>query len=131
MPSFLKIFILGLSALAAVPAVVEPDRRLAGYIAFVGQSDLRDSSGQRLLEPWQILQRDRENFHVEGAGQTGDEWDPYFDKPEMRDCIAMLLAEGSIEPEAEKRLMQGAGMVYVQLYGSQDKMSHIEVTLLR
>jgi hypothetical protein len=131
MPSFLKIFILGLSAIAAVPAVVGPEHRLGGYIAFVGQSDLRDPSGQRLLEPWQILLRDRENFHVHGRSQTGDEWDPFFDRSETRACIEMLLDKGSIEPEAERRLMQGAGMVYVQLYGTQDSLSHMEVTVIR
>lgn len=119
-----------LALLAPVPAMA--DQMIGGYWAYIGRADLRNSRGQRLTSPAQVLRQDRANLHRYNIWQKGDEWDPYFGSYQAREAIAALVQNGSIGPRARAVLTQGRGLVYVHVYANRNgRLTRLRVTLNR
>jgi hypothetical protein len=104
---------------------------IGSYAAYIGEDDLYNSEGTRLSEPWQVLRQDRANFHRFGISQDGDEWDPFFEDADNREAMETMIRRGYIDPDAEKMILSGGAMVYVNIYGSGGVGDYVEVEVFR
>lgn len=104
---------------------------IGSYAAYIGEDDLYNSEGARLSEPWQVLRQDRANFHRFGISQDGDEWDPFFEDAANREAMETMIRRGYIDPDAEKMILSGGAMVYVNIYGSGGVGDYVEVEVFR
>ncbi|MCK0139401.1 hypothetical protein MWU51_09890 [Aliiroseovarius sp. F47248L] len=104
---------------------------IGSYVAYIGQPDLFNSNGGRLNQPWQILRQDRANFHRFGISQPGDEFDPFFGSINNRKIMERMVMNGSIDPQAAKRLVQGGATVFVRIYGSGNTGTSLTVTVAK
>jgi hypothetical protein len=117
-------FVVALSALLALPlgAPAAAQQLLASYAAHIGPEDLRNSQGDRLREPWQVLRQDRANFHRFGIRHRGDEHGPILPRP---------LRGGRMEPAARNILVQVGAFVFVQVYGRGRQLQRVGVLVSR
>ena len=92
--------------------IARADEVIDGYSAYIGQDDLYNSSGARLTEAWQIIRRDRANFHKFGISQPEDEDDSYFASESNRAKAEAMLQNGEISPAAARRIVRGDVMIY-------------------
>ncbi|GHE98817.1 hypothetical protein GCM10016455_19460 [Aliiroseovarius zhejiangensis] len=120
---------LALSCLNSAPAQAQD--LIGSYVAYIGQPDLFNSKGARLSQPWQILRQDRANFHRYGISQPGDEFDPFFGSIDNRAIMERMVMNGSIDPQAAKRLVQGGATVFVRIYGSGSTGTSLTVTVAK
>jgi hypothetical protein len=104
---------------------------LDSYVAYIGQDDLYNSSGNRLTEPWQILRQDRANFHRYGISQLGDEWDSFFGSIDNRAIMERMVMNGSIDRQAAQNLVRGGATVFVRIYGRGGRGDSVQVTVVR
>lgn len=104
---------------------------IGSYVAYIGQPDLFNSKGARLTQPWQILRQDRANFHRFGISQPGDEFDPFFGSIGNREIMERMVMNGSIEPQAAKRLVEGGAVVFVRIFGSGNTGTSVKVTVAK
>ncbi|MDE9449892.1 hypothetical protein J3R80_05325 [Aliiroseovarius sp. Z3] len=119
-------------ALASLSGTTAKAQELIGsYVAYIGQPDLYNSNGARLNQPWQILRQDRANFHRFGISQPGDEFDPFFGSINNRKIMERMVMNGSIDPQAAKRLVQGGATVFVRIYGSGNTGTSLTVTVAK
>jgi hypothetical protein len=129
------------NGIKAALAVALPAMLLAGpvlaqdligsYAAYIGEDDLYNSEGARLTEPWQVLRQDRANFHRFGISQDGDEWDPFFEDANNREAMENMIRRGYIDPDAERMILSGGAMVYVNVYGAGGVGDYVEVEVFR
>lgn len=101
------------------------------YTAFIGRDDLRNSTGARLTQPWQIIRQDRANFHSFGIRDRGDEDDSFFNDAGNRQKLEAMLANGSMSQDARELILQGNCWVTVQIYGQGSIGSFLEVEVWR
>ena len=104
---------------------------LGSYAAYIGEDDLYNSEGARLAEPWQVLRQDRANYHRFGVSQDGDEWDPFFEDADNREAMETMIRRGYIDPDAEKMILSGGAMVYVNVFGAGGVGDYVEVEVFR
>jgi len=119
-----------LCALCAAPAA-RAQELLGSYVAHIGAADLRNSSGARLWQPWQILRQDRANFHRFGIRDAGDEGDPFFADIGNRAAMERMIRDGWIDPDAARRIVKGGVTVYVSVYGYGARGDMITVDIFR
>lgn len=100
---------------------------IAEYMAYIGEDDLYNSSGNRLDQPWQVLRQDRANFHHFGIAQSEDQWDPLFDNADNRAAMEAMVRGGYIDPEAARILMGGDASVHVLIFGRDGRADYVEV----
>ena len=134
----MHLFSNGIKAVLAVtlPAMLLAQPVLAqvlvgSYAAYIGEDVLYNSEGTRLSEPWQVLRQDRANFHRFGISQDGDEWDPFFEDAGNREAMETMIRRGYIDPDAEKMILSGGAMVYVNVYGAGGVGDYVEVEVFR
>lgn len=118
-----------LALMLAGPAAAQD--LIASYTAFIGPQDLRNSRGQWLSEPWQVLRQDRAHFHRYGIRQFADEYDPVFTSMDNRARMEALLRAGHITPEARRAIMRGNTIVHVQVFGQRNQLTAIRVQTTR
>lgn len=104
-------------------------RLIATYNAFIGQDDLYNSNGKRLTAPWQVLRQDRANYHRYGVSQPGDESDPFFSSAKNRGIMERMVANGTIERSAGRRIVNGNVSVRVEVYGTGSSGQRVNVTV--
>jgi hypothetical protein len=121
--------VLAVLLAGAPPAAAQ--ELIGSYTAFIGQTDLHNSKGARLTEPWQVLRQDRANFHRFGIAQGGDEWDPFFGSIDNRAAMERMIMNGRIDPGARRNLLQGGATVFVRIYGSGGVGRYVNVTVAR
>ncbi len=121
----------GLVLSSIVAGAANAQELIGSYVAYIGQPDLYNSKGARLKQPWQILRQDRANFHRFGISQPGDEFDPFFGSIDNRKIMERMVMNGSIDPQAAKRLMQGEATVFVRIYGRGNTGTSLTVTVAR
>lgn len=121
--------IFGVALIVLQPAPAQAQDIIASYVAYIGQPDLFNSKGARLTQPWQVLRQDRANFHRFGISQPGDEFDPFFGSIENRKIMERMVMNGSIDPQAAKRLLQGGAVVFVRIYGRGNTGTSVKVTV--
>ncbi|WP_371169960.1 hypothetical protein [Aliiroseovarius sp. 2305UL8-7] len=102
---------------------------IGAYTAYIGQPDLVNSKGARLTQPWQVLRQDRANFHRFGISQPGDEFDPFFGSIGNRKIMERMVMNGTIDPAAAKRLLQGGAVVFVRIFGKGNSGTSVTVTV--
>lgn len=120
--SITRLIIAAATAAALSAPAAMADEMIARYVAFIGRDDLYNSSGSRLMEPWQILRQDRANFHRFGVSQPGDDWDPIFQDKNNRAVMENMLRNGRIDPSAAAKVVNGGVMVEVEVFdgGTRD-----------
>jgi hypothetical protein len=125
--------VIALSAILALPfaTTAAAQQLLASYTAFIGPEDLRNSRGERLREPWQVLRQDRANFHRFGIRQFADDYDPIFASADARAQFESLVRNGRIDPAARAILVHGGAIVHVQVYGRGRQLQRVEVQVSR
>ena len=101
------------------------------YVAYIGRSDLYNSSGARLTQPWQILRQDRANFHRFGISQQGDQWDSFFGSIDNRAIMERMVMNGYIEPSAARSIVNGGAIVLVEIFGRGSRGDYVNVTVFR
>ena len=104
---------------------------VGSYVAYIGQDDLYNSSGNLLTEPWQILRQDRANYHRFGISHRGDEWDSFFGSIDNRAIMERMVMNGSIDPQAARNLVRGGATVFVRIYGRGGRGDSVQVTVVR
>lgn len=114
-----------IAPLTAQPA--QAQQLLDSYVAFIGEADLHNSSGARLTEPWQVLRQDRANFHRFGISQPGDEWDSFFGDIDNRAAMERMIMDGVISPSAARSITRGGAKVVVQIFGTGNRGTRVEV----
>lgn len=114
---------------AVAPAAAQ--ELIGAYVAYIGKADLVNSKGARLSAPWQVLRQDRANYHRFGISQPGDEWDPFFGAINNRKVMERMVKNGSIAPNAAKRIMKGGATVFVRIYGSGATGNAVQVTVAK
>ena len=130
----MHVFSRGLLAALTIGMVAQPvlaQEVIGSYAAYIGADDLYNSEGTRLSEPWQVLRQDRANFHRFGVSQDGDEWDPFFEDAENREAMENMIMRGYVDPDAERMLLSGGAMVYVNIYGAGGVGDYVEVEVFR
>jgi hypothetical protein len=93
------------------------------YSAYIGEDDLYNSSGARLIKPWQIIRQDRANFHRWGIVDAGDEYDSFFADELNRAALENMLANGEMSRAAANAIVGGGAWIHVQIYG-QDRTGY-------
>lgn len=124
-------FAVGLVLASLGGTAARAQELIGSYVAYIGQPDLFSSKGARLNQPWQILRQDRANFHRYGISQPGDEFDPFFGSIDNRGEMERMVMNGSIDPQAAKRLVQGGATVFVRIYGSGNTGTSLTVTVAK
>ena len=104
-------------------------RLIGSYSAFIGNADLYNSDGKRLTTPWQVLRQDRANFHRYGVSQPADQDDPFFSSAGNRAIMERMVANGTIEASAGRRLVNGNVTVRVNIYGNGSRGERVDVTV--
>lgn len=130
----MHVFSRGLLAALTIGMVAQPvlaQEVIGSYAAYIGEDDLYNSEGTRLSEPWQVLRQDRANFHRFGLAQDGDEWDPFFEDADNREAMENMITRGYVDPDAERMLLSGGAMVYVNIYGAGGVGDYVEVEVFR
>ena len=130
----MHVFSRGLLAALTIGMVAQPvlaQEVIGSYAAYIGEDDLYNSEGTRLSEPWQVLRQDRANFHRFGLSQDGDEWDPFFEDADNREAMENMIMRGYVDPDAERMLLSGGAMVYVNIYGAAGVGVYVEVEVFR
>ena len=112
-------------------APVSAQEIIGSYVAYIGNPDLHNTKGARLTQPWQVLRQDRANFHRFGISQPGDEFDPFFGSIGNRKIMERMVMNGTIEPAAAKRLLQGGAVVFVRIYGTGNTGTSVTVTVAK
>ena len=97
--------------------VPQNDFLLEEYVAYIGGSDLVNSSGERLTQPWAIIRQDRANFHRFGQRDSLDQGDSFFASAGNGAIMERLLRNGSISPAAARAIINGDVMIRVSIYG--------------
>ena len=122
---------IGVSLAVMSAGVAQAQELIGSYVAYIGAPDLHNSKGARLTQPWQVLRQDRANFHRYGISQPGDEFDPFFGSIDNRKIMERMVMNGSIDPQAAKRLMNGGATVFVRIYGSGNIGTSLTVTVAK
>lgn len=116
-------------ALAGLVQPAAAQDLIGSYAAWIGQDDLYNSNGQRLSDPAQVLRQDRANYHRFGIAQPGDEWDPFFGSIDNRAAMEQMIRNGYVDPGAAAVLSSGGARVFVQVYGSGNVGTSIQVSV--
>lgn len=103
---------------AAGPALA--DEMIDDYVAYIGDDDLYNSSGDRLTQPWQVIRQDRANFHRFGISHEGDEGDRFFASAKNRDRMERMVRSGRIERAAGRAIVAGDVFIVVEIYRGPD-----------
>lgn len=94
------------------------DEIIDHYSAYIGQSDLFNSHGERLRTPWQVIRQDRANYHSLGIRDEGDEGDDFFGVLQNREALEAMLSHGGIAIAAGRAIVQGNVSINVQVRAS-------------
>ncbi|WP_425374181.1 hypothetical protein [Neorhizobium lilium] len=121
-------FVSSSSAQSSVTAV-HSDKLIERYRAYIGKSDLFNSSGVRLTQPWQIIRQDRANFYVYGRRDKADEADEFFADKGNREALENMLRNGRMTSEAATMIVNGDVWIDVGIYGSGATGRWIDVTV--
>lgn len=100
------------------------------YQAYIGQDDIRNSSGGRLTLPWQVIRQDRANYHKFNQRDDQDEGDSFFAKEANRAAMERMLRAGSISPQAGRAIVRGNVLVRVEVRGTGGKARSVHVTVV-
>ena len=92
------------------------DDLIASYSAYIGQDDLYNSNGARLMEPWQVIRQDRANVHKFGIRQPGDESDSFFGSVRNRELAETMIRRGAISADAADLLLNGDVRITVEVW---------------
>ena len=92
------------------------DDLIASYSAYIGQDDLYNSNGARLMEPWQVIRQDRANVHKFGIRQPGDESDGFFGSVRNRELAETMIRRGAISADAANLLLNGDVRITVEVW---------------
>lgn len=115
--------ILLISTIQATPAAAQSSifsdrgRLIETYRAFISGVDIRNSNGDRLAEPWQVIRQDRANYHHFHLMDADDDSDTFFASAANRQKLGAMLAQGSIDGDAAERIMAGNVHIEVSIYG--------------
>ena len=120
---------LAVALVAAWAAPASSQQLIGAYTAVIGPQDLRNSRGQPLTEPWQILRQDRANFHRFGIRQPGDESDPFFGAVENRAAMERMVMRGGMDPAVARAILSGGARIAVRIYSFGDGTGRIDVSL--
>jgi hypothetical protein len=104
---------------------------IEAYVAQISYRDLHNSNGVRLNRPWQVLRQDRANFHRFGWRDPPDQWDSFFESEGNRAIMEVMLAQGSISPQAARDIMSGNALVLVEIHGNGDTGRELHITVAR
>ena len=127
----LRGIMASVALLLTTVAPVSAQEIIGSYVAYIGNPDLHNTKGARLTQPWQVLRQDRANFHRFGISQPGDEFDPFFGSIGNRKIMERMVMNGTIEPAAAKRLLQGGAVVFVRIYGTGNTGTSVTVTVAK
>lgn len=119
---------LCLAAVLALPVPAQAQELLESYVAYLSPQDHYNSRGTRLTAVWQIIRQDRANFHRYGIRDPGDEWDSFFGSMENRAIAERMLANGYIDRNTARYIVNNAATVRVDIYGYGTRGTHIDVT---
>ena len=125
------LLLAGLAASPLFATGAHAQDLIGSYVAYIGQPDLYNSKGDRLTQPWQILRQDRANFHRFGISQSGDEFDPFFGSISNRKIMERMVKNGSIDPQAAKRLVDGGSVVFLRIFGNGNTGTSVKVTVAK
>ncbi|MCS4089910.1 PAN domain-containing protein [Rhizobium sp. BK176] len=103
------------------------DRIIARYRAYIGDSDLYNSRGDRLTKPWQIIRQDLANFHQFGFRDRGDQSDGLFSDPINREDLEAMVRNGSISASAARMIVIGNVWVNVNVHDSVGRGRWLDV----
>jgi hypothetical protein len=104
---------------------------LESYVAYIGDMDLYNSSGQRLTQPWQIIRQDRANYHRFRIRHDGDESDSFFASADNRAVMEDMLRRGQISNGAARDIVNGDVFIEVEIYGQGGRGTSVYVTTYR
>lgn len=123
------LFVAGiLAAVVPLAGVAKADELIDEYNAYIGEDDLYNSNGQRLMEPWQIIRQDRANFHKFGIRQPGDEGDSFFDSASNRAAAERMIRNGTMTREARELLLRGDAIINVKVFEGPDG-DYLQITV--
>ena len=105
----------------------QPAHLIESYRAFIGRDDVRNSNGERLDQPWQVIRQDRANYHLYHVRDPGDEGDSFFASKTNRANLEQMLAHGSITGDAARALVDGNVNIQVDIYGHGNVGEYVDV----
>lgn len=126
------IFAAALSGTAAMAGETEGDTFIATtYTAYIGMNDLTNSGGDRLPNAAAVIQQDRANVHRFGLADANDEDDLHFEDADARaDIPELIAADGGIDADLARLIMQGNVQVYVDVKMTGETVTGISVYVL-
>lgn len=101
---------------AAAPAVARQEPMLDSYCAQLSAQDHFNSNGQRLTTAAAIIRQDRANYHKFNRRDPGDQGDSFFGNQANRARLEAMIAEGSSESSALRRVVNGEPRICVEIY---------------
>jgi hypothetical protein len=123
------LFVAGiLAAVVPLAGAARADELIDEYNAYIGEDDLYNSNGERLMEPWQIIRQDRANFHKFGIRQPGDEGDSFFDSASNRAAAERMIRNGTMTREARELLLRGDAIINVKVFEGPDG-DYLQITV--
>ena len=124
----MKRLVLALALILVAP-IAYAQQLMGSYNAYIGNQDLYNSNGVRLMEPWQVLRQERANYHRFGISQYGDEWDPFFGNINNRAVLEQMVRNSYIAPNVRSMILQGGARIHVQVYGVNGFIQSINVSV--
>ena len=118
-----------IAALVPLAAPVAAQGYIDSYRAYISRDDVVNSNGVRLRDVGAILRQDRANVHRYGIRQRGDEVDPYFGEPFLREMLQKAVNDSAIPGYIEEAIIYGNAMLTVRLYGEGDTLLYVDITM--
>lgn len=119
---------LTIIALCFIAPGAKAQTLIGEYFTLLSPQDMVNSRGVPLSDFGAILQQDRANFHRFGRIDDGDQGDPFFGNPELRQRIPQIwgLRAGS-EYVADFVLSGRTRYIWVRIFGTNGVPTFIEV----
>lgn len=125
----MKHIFLTLALLLLAP-IAHAQQLLGSYNAYIGNQDLYNSKGVRLMEPAQVLRQERANYHRFGISQYGDEWDPLFGNINNRAVLENTIRNSYIPPHIRDMILRGGATIHVDVWGTNGLIQTIDVNVV-
>lgn len=104
------------SLLLSASGLSAAEKPIESYYARISERDHFNSNGERLSNAAAIIRQDRANVHAYGKQDDDDDIDHFFDDKANRARLEKLLANGYASPGAEKAIINGTPLIYVEIY---------------
>ena len=92
----IRNIVAGWFVLVVFCQVANADKLIGEYRAFISESDLYNSAGERLTEPWQVIRQDRANYHQFELRDPEDQYDSFFAVKRNRELLERLSARARL-----------------------------------